>query len=128
MSKHRPRKRFGQHFLQDPGVIAAIVDAIRPDDDETIIEIGPGPGAITIPMSQRAGALHLVELDRDLAAELRTRFAANDRVTIHQADALGFSFCELGDDLRIVGNLPYNISTPLLFHLLEQVRCDPLSR
>ena len=120
MSKHRPRKRFGQHFLNDPGVIAAIIDAIAPQADDTIVEIGPGPGAITVPLAIKAGALHVVELDRDLAARLRTQFAGNDRVTVHEADALRFSFADLGDDLRIVGNLPYNISTPLLFHLLEQ--------
>ena len=120
MKKHRPRKRFGQHFLTDPGVIAAIVDAIGPQADDTIVEIGPGPGAITLPLAKRAGALHVVELDRDLAARLRTQFADNDYVTVHEADALKFSFADLGDELRVVGNLPYNISTPLLFHLLEQ--------
>ena len=120
MSKHRPRKRFGQHFLTDPGVIDAIVRAIAPRDDETLVEIGPGPGAITLPLAKRCRALHCVELDRDLAAALRTRFAGNERVTIHEADALKFDFADVGTDLRIVGNLPYNISTPLLFRLLEQ--------
>ena len=120
MSKHRPRKRFGQHFLTDPGVIHAIVEAIRPQPSDTIVEIGPGPGAITRPLSRRAGHLHLVELDRDLAAALKSEFAAQDNVTVHEGDALNFDFQRLGDDLRIVGNLPYNISTPLLFHLLAQ--------
>ena len=120
MSKHRPRKRFGQHFLRDPGVIAAIVDAIRPDPADTIVEIGPGAGAITEPLARRGGTMHLIELDRDLAADLRQRYANDDRVRLHEADALTFAFGDLGDDLRVVGNLPYNISTPLLFHLLAQ--------
>jgi 16S rRNA (adenine1518-N6/adenine1519-N6)-dimethyltransferase len=120
MSKHRPRKRFGQHFLADPGVIDAIVNAIGPQDDEIIVEIGPGPGAITTPIAQRCGHLHAIELDRDLAARLRTQFAGSDRVTIHEADALSFDYSELGSRLRIIGNLPYNISTPLMFRLLHQ--------
>ena len=120
MTAHRPRKRFGQHFLVDPGVIHAIVEAIRPQPSDTIVEIGPGPGAITRPLSRRAGRLHLVELDRDLAAALRTEFAGHDNVTVHEADALTFDYRSLGRDLRVVGNLPYNISTPLLFHLLTQ--------
>ncbi|MEM9336043.1 MAG: 16S rRNA (adenine(1518)-N(6)/adenine(1519)-N(6))-dimethyltransferase RsmA [Pseudomonadota bacterium] len=120
MNTHRPRKRFGQHFLVDPGVIHAIVDAIRPAADETIIEIGPGPGAITEPLARRAGALHLVELDRDLAAALRQAFADNDAVKLHEVDALKFDIGSVGARVRVVGNLPYNISTPLLFHLLQQ--------
>lgn len=120
MSRHRPRKRFGQHFLTDPGVIGAIVDAIRPRDTDRMVEIGPGPGAITAPLSGRVAHLDVVELDRDLAARLETTFADNDAVTIYQADALDFDFTALGSGLRIVGNLPYNISTPLLFRLLEQ--------
>ncbi len=119
MSKHRPRKRFGQHFLVDPGVIAAIVDAIRPQADDTIIEIGPGQGALTHSLANAAGSLHAIELDRDLAATMRRHYAAADNVTIHEADALEFDFGALGDSLRVVGNLPYNISTPLLFHLLQ---------
>ena len=119
MSKHRPRKRFGQHFLADPGVIGAIVDAIRPAPTDVIVEIGPGTGALTKTLARTAGALHAVELDRDLAAALRDEYAGRDNVTIHEADALAFDFGALGADLRIVGNLPYNISTPLLFHLLQ---------
>jgi len=118
--KHRARKRFGQHFLTDPGVIDAIVDAIRPGPEDTVVEIGPGLAAITAPLFSRAGTMHLVELDRDLAARLRQQYGDEPRVTIHEADALQFDFAALGDQLRIVGNLPYNISTPLLFHLLEQ--------
>ena len=120
MSKHRPRKRFGQHFLTDPGVINAIVNAIAPREDDVFVEIGPGPGAITIPIAKSCGSLHAIELDRDLAAQLRTRFAGNEHVIIHEADALSFDFSTLGTSLRIIGNLPYNISTPLMFHLLEQ--------
>jgi 16S rRNA (adenine1518-N6/adenine1519-N6)-dimethyltransferase len=120
MSKHRPRKRFGQHFLTDPGVIDAIVSSIAPQDDDVIVEIGPGPGAITTPVAKRCGHLHAIELDRDLAARLRTKFAGSDSVTIHEADALSFDFSELGTGLRIIGNLPYNISTPLMFRLLHQ--------
>ena len=119
MSGHRPRKRFGQHFLTDPGVIDAILRAIDPQQSDIVVEIGPGRGAITVPLAARAGHLHCIELDRDLAAALRERYAGHDDVTIHEADALRFDYASLGDSLRIVGNLPYNISTPLLFRLLE---------
>lgn len=123
MNAHRPRKRFGQHFLSDPAVIDAIVRSIDPQPGDSIVEIGPGQGAITEALAQRAGRLHCVELDRDLAAALRSRFATRDDVTIHEADALKFDFCTLGSPLRIVGNLPYNISTPLLFHLIDCRDC-----
>ncbi len=123
MGRHRARKRFGQHFLTDPGVIDAIVRAVHADRDDVVVEIGPGQGAITEPLARQAGHLHIVELDRDLAARLRTRYAADSRVTVHEADALDFDFGALGDRLRIVGNLPYNISTPLLFHLLNYREC-----
>ena len=119
MSTHRPRKRFGQHFLVDPGVIGAIVDAIRPAPGDMIVEIGPGTGALTRTLARTAGTLHAIELDRDLAAALRDEYAGFDNVIIHEADALAFDFGALGSDLRIVGNLPYNISTPLLFHLMD---------
>lgn len=119
MAKHRARKRFGQHFLTDPGVIDAIVRAVSPAADDVVVEIGPGQGAITEPLARRAGHLHLVELDRDLVARLQTRYAERDNVTVHAADALQFDFSKLGQSLRIVGNLPYNISTPLLFRLLD---------
>lgn len=120
MNRHRPRRRFGQHFLTDPGVISAIVDAVRPSRDDTIVEIGPGHGAITHPLVARCGRFHAIELDRDLAAALAERYAGNERVTVHNADALDADFATLGNGLRLVGNLPYNISTPLLFHLLGQ--------
>lgn len=119
MSQHRPRKRFGQHFLSDPGVIDAIIAAIAPRDSDVIVEIGPGQGAITRPLAARAGALHAIELDRDLAAKLRNEFRQSAVLTLHEADALKFDFATLGDSLRVIGNLPYNISTPLLFHLLD---------
>ncbi len=120
MSRHRARKRFGQHFLTDPGVIDAIARAVHATPDDVIVEIGPGHGAITDVLARRAGRLHVVELDRDLAAALRRRYADAPHVTVHEADALRFDFAAIGQRLRIVGNLPYNISTPLLFHLLEQ--------
>lgn len=119
MSKHRARKRFGQHFLTDPGVIDAIIRAVHPTEDDVIVEIGPGQGAITDALARRAGHLHAIELDRDLVVRLRRKYADNPRVTVHEADALEFDFTKLGKGIRIVGNLPYNISTPLLFHLLR---------
>ena len=119
MSAHRPRKRFGQHFLTDPGIIEAIVRSIAPTQADVVVEIGPGKGAITTPLLARAGTLHAIEIDRDLAASLRACNADNANLHLHQADALRFDYSSLGDSLRIVGNLPYNISTPLLFRLLE---------
>ena len=119
MARHRARKRFGQHFLTDPAVIDAILGAVHATADDVVVEIGPGQGAITDTLARRAGHLHAVELDRDLAAQLRARYADNPNVTVHEADALDFDFGSLGDRIRIVGNLPYNISTPLLFHLLD---------
>ena len=119
MAKHRARKRFGQHFLSDPGIIDAIVRAVHPTGDDIIVEIGPGQGAITDALASSAGHLHAVELDRDLVARLRRRYEDKPNVTVHEADALQFDFASLGDRIRVVGNLPYNISTPLLFHLLK---------
>ena len=126
MRPHRARKRFGQHFLADPGVVQAIVDAIAPSANDVIVEIGPGTGAITRPLAARAAHLHAVELDRDLATALEREFVDASNVTVHRADALAFDFAQFGRSLRIVGNLPYNISTPLLFHLLEYQKtiCD----
>jgi len=122
MSVHRPRKRFGQHFLKDPGVIDAIIASVAPRQEDIVVEIGPGQGAITRPLAARAGRLHLIELDRDLAARLKQEYPDDCNVTVHEADALKFDFAALGNTLRIVGNLPYNISTPLLFHLLNYRR------
>ncbi len=125
MKQHRARKRFGQHFLHDRGVINHIVTALAPRPDDRIVEIGPGTGALTRELLARIGHLDAVELDRDLVARLRSEFPA-DKLTLHSADALKFDFCQLtrsGQKLRLVGNLPYNISTPLLFHLLDQAGC-----
>ena len=119
MARHRARKRFGQHFLTDPGIIDAIIRAVHPTSDDIVVEIGPGQGAITDALARNAGHLHAVELDRDLVARLRHQYDGNPKVTVHEADALQFDFSTLGEQLRIVGNLPYNISTPLLFHLLK---------
>ncbi len=115
---HIPRKRFGQNFLVDEGVIHAIVGAIRPRTGDVLVEIGPGLGALTRPLLERLPHLHVVELDRDLAARLRRNWPP-ERLTVHEGDALKFDFGGLGDGLRIVGNLPYNISSPLLLHLLD---------
>ena len=123
---HRARKRFGQNFLHSESVIRRIVGSIAPARDDRIVEIGPGMGALTAPMLERLDRLDVVELDRDLVAELPARLGHPDNLVIHQADALEFDFRALAADhggdtrLRIIGNLPYNISTPLLFHLLDQ--------
>jgi 16S rRNA (adenine1518-N6/adenine1519-N6)-dimethyltransferase len=114
--RHRPRKRFGQNFLADRSVVAAIVAAIAPHPADRVVEIGPGLGALTRPLAERLAHLHAIEIDRDIVARLRAEFPPA-RVTVHQGDALRFDFSALGPGLRVVGNLPYNISTPLLFHL-----------
>jgi 16S rRNA (adenine1518-N6/adenine1519-N6)-dimethyltransferase len=119
MTGHQARKRFGQHFLTSDEIIQQIVHAVSPQQGDTIVEIGPGQGAITTPLAQLATTLHAIEFDRDLVPRLIRRYADNNNVRIHEADALTFDFASLGDRLRIVGNLPYNISTPLLFHLLQ---------
>ena len=113
--KHQARKRFGQNFLTDPSAIAAIVAAIRPARGECLVEIGPGLGALTRPLLAAAGRLHAIEIDRDLAQALQHEFGV--RLDLHTTDVLQFDFAVLGDDLRVIGNLPYNISTPLLFHI-----------
>lgn len=117
------RKRFGQHFLHDPAVLHRIAQAVNPQPGQPIVEIGPGPGALTALLLERTGRIDAVEIDRDLAAQLRQRWP--ETLALHQCDALKFDFAALarqrGGRLRIVGNLPYNISTPLLFHLLETV-------
>ncbi len=120
---HRPRKRFGQNFLHDQAVIERILTCIDPRPGEQLVEIGPGHGALTGGLLQRAGQLDAIELDRDLIEPLRDRFAALGALRLHNADALAFDFSILLDgnqQLRLVGNLPYNISTPLLFHLIDQ--------
>ncbi|MFL1407508.1 16S rRNA (adenine(1518)-N(6)/adenine(1519)-N(6))-dimethyltransferase RsmA [Marinobacter sp. M1N3S26] len=119
---HQARKRFGQNFLHDPGVIERIVRSIHPQPDDNLVEIGPGLGALTEELLAVNPRLRVVELDRDLIPVLRTKFFNYPEFHIHEADALKFDFSELAGNgpLRIVGNLPYNISTPLIFHLLEQ--------
>jgi 16S rRNA (adenine1518-N6/adenine1519-N6)-dimethyltransferase len=123
--RHPPRrKRFGQHFLHDPTVIERIAAAINPQPQDRVVEIGPGRGALTkILLARHTGRLDAIEIDRDLAGLLREQYAGNPHFTLHEADALELDFTELaraaGGKLRVVGNLPYNISTPLLFHLLD---------
>ena len=112
----RAKKRFGQHFLTDRHYIDRIVDAIAPQPDDVMVEIGPGPGAITAPLLDKLNHLHAVEIDRDLAAALRHRFPP-EQFTLHPENVLTFDFAKLGKAFRAVGNLPYNISTPFLFHL-----------
>jgi 16S rRNA (adenine1518-N6/adenine1519-N6)-dimethyltransferase len=123
MSAHHPRKRFGQHFLADDAVIDAIVRAIGAARDDAMVEIGPGLGALTLPLARQVDALTVIELDRDLAARLRGKAG----LEVIQADVLGVDFAALasarGRKLRLVGNLPYNVSTPILFHALESAAC-----
>jgi len=116
MREHPARKRFGQHFLVDQAVVDAIVRAIAPRRDDTLIEIGPGLSALTQPLLQRVDHLTVIELDRDLARRLRGQHAPA-HLHLIEADALTVDFSALGQNLRIIGNLPYNISSPLLFHL-----------
>ncbi|MFZ5483070.1 MAG: 16S rRNA (adenine(1518)-N(6)/adenine(1519)-N(6))-dimethyltransferase RsmA [Pseudomonadota bacterium] len=118
---YQHKKQFGQHFLHDPHYLRRIVEAIRPAADDLMVEIGPGQGALTRPLLEHLDRLHVVEIDRDLVAHLREAFP-DDRLVVHPADALKFDFASLvepGRRLRVVGNLPYNISSPLLFHLAE---------
>jgi 16S rRNA (adenine1518-N6/adenine1519-N6)-dimethyltransferase len=123
MTSHLPRKRFGQNFLQDQAVIHAIIEAIRPAPTDTLVEIGPGLAALTEPLTHFIQPVHAIEIDRDIVKQLRTRFT--DQLIIYQADALQVDFAQLQaqiapqQQLRVVGNLPYNISTPLLFHLAQ---------
>jgi 16S rRNA (adenine1518-N6/adenine1519-N6)-dimethyltransferase len=118
--EHRARKRFGQNFLHDPAIIHRLVSAISPKSDDRVVEIGPGQGALTQPLLAQLDHLHAIELDRDLVPFLREQFTTQG-LEVHEADALKFDFRQLLNEkpLRVVGNLPYNISTPLLFHLLS---------
>ena len=125
--EHQARKRFGQNFLHDQNVIEKIIRSINPKPSQNIIEIGPGQGALTYPLLKTSGQLHAVEIDRDLIQILNQKSPEFGKLTIHEADALKFNFNELivdsdnntNNKLRLVGNLPYNISTPIIFHLLE---------
>lgn len=122
---HQARKRFGQNFLEDQAIISRIISGINPRESDRVVEIGPGLGAITEHLLEELdGKLDVVELDRDLIPVLRTKFFNYSDFTIHEADALKFDFnalCSEQTPLRVVGNLPYNISTPLIFHLLENI-------
>ena len=121
---HRTKKRFGQHFLADPMIVQSIVYAIHPQRDDRIVEIGPGMGVLTEALLPLSGTLDAIELDRDLAPKLNTHYLPLGNFTLHANDALKFDFaalCKGGEKLRVVGNLPYNISTPLLFHLFDQI-------
>jgi 16S rRNA (adenine1518-N6/adenine1519-N6)-dimethyltransferase len=115
-SSHRPRKRFGQHFLHEKRVVARLVDAINPSPGEFMIEIGPGEGVLTAVLLEKLPTLDAIEIDRDLAAGLAVAFPP-PKLTVHCADALEFDFGRFPQGMRLVGNLPYNVSTPLLFHL-----------
>ena len=119
-NKYRTKKRFGQHFLHDQGVIQTLIQYINPKPDQQIIEIGPGMGALTFPLLQQLGSMEVIEIDRDVISHLRSQ--GGDKLIIHNMDALKFDLSQLlkaDQQLRVVGNLPYNISTPLIFHLLE---------
>lgn len=116
-----PKKRFGQHFLHDSNIIQKIIHVLAPQAEDHVVEIGPGLGALTKPLLQKLNSLHVIELDRDLIPRLEKDCALSGHLHIHQHDALRFDFSQLAKSdkpLRVVGNLPYNISTPLLFHLL----------
>jgi 16S rRNA (adenine1518-N6/adenine1519-N6)-dimethyltransferase len=119
--EHRARKRFGQNFLADALVVRRIIAAIAPRPGEVIVEIGPGKAALTLPLAASGVELHLLEIDRDLAALLQRQFDGHPGVRLHLGDALKIDFAEIsgGRPFRLVGNLPYNISTPLLFHVLQ---------
>ena len=118
MQSHRPRRRFGQNFLVDRAYIDRIIQSIDLAADDHVVEIGPGLGALTAPLLQRVNALHVIEIDRDIVAHLSAEFPQG-RLILHQGDALKFDLSTLGSGLRLIGNLPYNISTPMLFHASE---------
>src|SRR5437867_1974401 len=118
MERHQPRKRFGQNFLVDRYYVDRIVAALKLQVDDNVVEIGPGLGALTRPLLEHLGHLTVIEIDRDLAARFATEFPP-EKLALHNADALTFDFATLGANLRVVGNLPYNISSPLLFHFMQ---------
>lgn len=118
-----PRKRLGQHFLSDPSILGRIVDALAPTADETVIEIGPGRGGLTDVLLQRAGRVIAIEVDRDLASRLRERYVGETRLTVVERDVLKVDFGEVvGGPYVVAGNVPYNITTPILFHALRRPR------
>jgi len=123
--QHRAKKRFGQNFLSDPGIIQRIIQSINPKPGERLIEIGPGLGALTCPILKMIGEIDVIELDRDIVPKLQLNcglnYSSENKLRIHNVDVLNFDFSALNyeQDLRIIGNLPYNISTPIIFHLVE---------
>ena len=123
--KHVAKKRFGQNFLTDQGVINSLIEAINPQKNQIIVEIGPGLGALTKPLLAKIDHLHVVEIDRDIVAWMQAEYAkpayAKNTLDVHNVDALKFDFSSLASNLRVTGNLPYNISTPILFHLLSNL-------
>lgn len=123
--KHVAKKRFGQNFLTDQAIISSLIEAINPQINQTIVEIGPGLGALTKPLLAKIEHLHVVEIDRDIVSWMQAEYAkpayTKNMLTVHNVDALKFDFSNLGSNLRVTGNLPYNISTPILFHLLDNV-------
>ncbi len=122
MNGHKARKRFGQNFLVDQGIINHIIRSLKLNDRDRIVEIGPGQGALTVDIINTCTSLSAIELDRDLIPILLAQFANNNKFTLYNEDALKFDYLRLGSSenpIRIIGNLPYNISTPLMFHLLE---------
>lgn len=125
--KHIAKKRFGQNFLTDQTIITSLIDAINPKLDEIIVEIGPGLGALTKPLLAKINHLNVVEIDRDIVSWMQNEYQkpayAQNIIDVHNIDALKFDFKTLGNHIRVVGNLPYNISTPILFHLLENLAC-----
>ena len=125
--KHLAKKRFGQNFLTDQAVIASLISAINPQNSDLLVEIGPGLGALTKPLLKKVDHLHVVEIDRDIVSWMQKEYVYNG-ISIHNVDALKFDFSQLiniknSHQLRVIGNLPYNISTPILFHLLDNLAC-----
>lgn len=118
--KHLAKKRFGQNFLTDQAIITSLINTIHPQAHDLMVEIGPGLGAMTQPLLKQLNHLHVVEIDRDIIQWMQNTYPA-DKVTIHHADVLKFDFTSLGERIRVLGNLPYNISSPILFHLLDNV-------
>lgn len=116
--KHIAKKRFGQNFLTDQGIISSLVDAISPQSNDVMVEIGPGLGALTKPLLQKLDLLHVVEVDRDIIEWMQKTYPVQ-KIAIHSSDVLKFDFNQIGGKIRVVGNLPYNISSPILFKLLE---------
>lgn len=126
MAEHRARKRFGQNFLQDLSIITRMVSLIQPKPTDLCVEIGPGLGALTLPLLKACGHLTVIELDRDIIPKLRAKVAGLGELTVFEQDVLTFDFQPLvksGQKIRLVGNLPYNISSPLLFHAFSQLDC-----